>query len=136
MSEPVLVNHPLEILAPQPDDGKEECPDCGGRYFPGPGMGVHRRAAHGQGKQTRRKACPECGELHSSKDMARHRRTHGVEPPKRGRPPKSPEWNVDDIFAATVSIMWPNGEIPVTAVMSLIRWREDTQRMLMEVQGR
>jgi hypothetical protein len=41
---------------------------------------------------------------------------------------------VDDIFTSVVSLMWPKGEIPTNALMPLVHWRENTQRMLEEVQ--
>jgi hypothetical protein len=47
--------------------------------------------------------------------------------------PEPPDWSVDDIFTSVVSLMWPKGEIPTNALMPLVHWRENTQRMLEEV---
>ena len=120
---------------------KQPCPECGAMYHPGPGMARHRQTTHGVPKGTRsshpdrRVACPECGKEIRSKDLQRHRRNvHNVRVRKPAQVQSQPEWNVDDIFSSVVSLMWPTGDIPVKAVMSLVRWREDTQRMLMEVQ--
>ena len=52
-------------------------------------------------------------------------------PPK----PKDPDLTVDDLFTATVGMLFPKGVIPVSKLEPLFRWREDTQRMLDEVAG-
>jgi hypothetical protein len=98
----------------EPDDGKEPCPECGKRYVPGPGMGVHRHAAHGSGPtRKRRKPAPPS--------------KHGP-----GRPPKV-DITVDDIFEAVVGQMFPRGNVPVVALLPLLRWRHATDEMLIEV---
>lgn len=138
---------------------KQPCPDCGEPFIPGPGMSRHRQAKHGAAKANGQPskqqskdlvACPECGTRVQRVGLRRHLvAVHGTAPPpaKRGRPPKNPsptplpttnqeaEWHVDDIFNAVVHMMWPGGEIPVTAIGPLVRWREQTQQMLQEVRG-
>ena len=127
----------------EPDDGKVPCPDCGGRYFPGPGMGVHRNAAHtGSGRRSRRKSCPDCGKLIGTKDMARHRRDiHGMEPLRRGRPPGVPNrpkappmasLTADEVTSATAALLWPNG-IPHDKLTALMQWHQQTEQFLSEV---
>lgn len=97
-----------------PLDGKEPCPDCGQRYVPGPGMGVHRHAAHGRSSKVKRRAPASKG-------------VHGP-----GRPPKI-DLTVDDIFDVIVNQMFPRGSIPVAALTPLLRWRHATDEMLIEV---
>lgn len=102
--------------------------------------------------------CPECGQSCKGKaGLGVHRSTkHGVkpQPPKhiptgrrRGRPPKiralptpppsyDPDWSINDLFDAVVSILWPQpqGTMPIAALPILVRWRDDTQRMLRELE--
>ena len=110
MSDLAEQQHPqtlMEVLA-EPDDGKEPCPDCGKRYVPGPGMGVHRHSAHGN----------------SSK---RKRNDAGA---NRERKPALPPVTCDDVFDAVVSQLYPRGVIPVAALTPLLRWRHATDEML------
>lgn len=107
---------PIGVLV-EPDDGKEPCPYCGKRYVPGPGMGVHKHAAHPEMRGPRRKHVRA-----PSKKSA-----HGP-----GRPPKI-DLTVDDIFDVVVNQMFPRGSIPVAALTPLLRWRHATDEMLIEV---
>ena len=99
-----------------------------------PGSGAQRPGA--RNRTASRKLCPECGKTITAKDLSRHRRdVHGVDLPKRGRPPKpkDPDLTVDDLFTATLGMLFPKGVIPVSKLEPLFRWREDTRRMLDEV---
>jgi endogenous inhibitor of DNA gyrase (YacG/DUF329 family) len=144
LQDQLLRDRELEDRVVIQDDGKVPCPDCGLRYTAGTGLGVHRKRTHGISARRASKRplrdCPECGKTYPSKDMARHLRTHGIVR-GRGRPPKYPkqqplsEVDADDIFATVVSIIWPDGNVPVASVMALVQWREATQRMLTEVRN-
>jgi len=139
-------DHLHTVPADDPDDGKVPCPECGKRYVPGPGLGVHRASQHGTinkttGKGNPRKECPECHKWFSSKDMARHLRRHGINARndrlQQLMPPEEEEalLDVDDILTVVVDMLFPGGVVPTKAVMSLIRWRAETQRMINEVTG-
>lgn len=111
----------------EPELQQLECPECasGGqhRLFNGAnGLGVHRRATHGVRGPT-------------SKTPKRRGRPPGSRnQPKPPRPVQvTPDWDVDDIFTPVMRQMFPSGEIPIHAVLALVRWRADTQRMLNEV---
>jgi hypothetical protein len=112
---PIDLPQPLGLVAEEPDDGKEPCPDCGRRYVPGPGMGVHRHAAHGTQHRPKKR---------------RPAASNGA--PGPGRPRKI-DLTVDDVFDAVVNQMFPRGSIPVAALTPLLRWRHATDEMLIEV---
>ena len=133
---------------------KQPCPDCGLEYYPGPGMSRHRQTAHGAAKANgqaakssvampakgRRKACPDCGKLIGSKDMARHRRLHVGRAPEAPAPVQAVEHEPvdlteDDLFTAAIGMLFPNGQIPVAKVEALFKWRDATRRMLQDVYG-
>jgi hypothetical protein len=105
-----------EVL-PVHDDGKEPCPECGKRYVPGPGMGVHRHSAHGWAGEKKKRT-------------PRRPASNGA--PGPGRPRKI-DLTVDDVFDAVVNQMFPRGSIPVAALTPLLRWRHATDEMLIEV---
>jgi hypothetical protein len=113
MSDVAPTTDLTQPIGVQPDDGKEPCPECGKRYVPGPGMGVHRHSAHGGTSKRKRRPSPPSN--------------HGP-----GRPPKI-DLTVDDIFDVVVSQMFPRGSIPVAALTPLLRWRHATDEMLIEV---
>lgn len=123
---------------------KQPCPECGEMYQPGPGLERHRQAAHGakvgerngsrpEASKRHTVTCPECGQEMRKDNLRRHMRDkHGALPKVQKQ---DHDWDVDEIFQAVVGLMWPGGDIPVAAVLSLVKWREDTQRMLTEVRG-
>lgn len=113
MSDDLPAVLPVSALAP--DDGKEPCPDCGLRFVPGPGMGVHRHSAHGRSSKKRK-----------------HTRAASNGGPGPGRPPRV-DLDVDDIFDTVIKLMFPRGTIPVDALTPLLRWRHATDEMLIEV---
>ena len=92
---------------------KVPCPDCGQEYFSGPGLGVHRAAAHG---------LPRRGRPPGAKN-------------KEPRQPKAPDLTVDEIFNSVVGILWPKGNVPATVIVPLVRWRDATQKMLDEIKS-
>lgn len=96
-----------------PDDGKAPCPECGKRYVPGPGMGVHRHSAHGRTRKVRKPVA-------------------SIPSNPIGRPPKI-DLTVDDIFDVVVGQMYPRGSVPVSALTALLQWRRATEAMLDEV---
>jgi len=81
--------------------------------------------------------CPECRqEFTTPSAQARHRlKEHGV--PLKGKYVKvadreitPDEWTADDIMETVIMSMYPNGSLPVRAVIPFIRWREATSELL------
>ena len=96
------------------------CLDCERTFVNKNGLGVHRAAAHGYR-----------GPHSTAKSTPRKKRA-----PRRMPPPSVPQGldlDVDDIFGSVVNMLYPRGVIPVHAVLALVRWRADTERMLTEV---
>jgi hypothetical protein len=101
-------------MAPLPDS--TTCPECGREFVNKNGLGVHRAAAHGyRTKNSTKKSTPRKRE------------------PRMPSLPARVDLDVDDIFGSVVSMLYPRGVIPVKAVLALVRWRADTERMLTEV---
>ena len=133
--------------AVEPDDHKEPCPECGERFMPGPGMGVHRKAKHNviseYSRKQGRRPCPECGKTLRAKDLSRHlANTHGVIR-KVGRPPKVQALAVlprrvqpitaEQIIEAAAEVIWPDG-VPAKQLPVLLRWHHQTADFLDVVQ--
>jgi hypothetical protein len=123
------------------DVDQYSCPEPGcDRVFTSPqGLGAHRQKIHGTAgtsdraaarkKSTKSKKgaakqqCPECGGLYAH--LPRHmRNVHG------GQNVQSSDLTVDDVFEATVKLLFPGGKVPVEALQALLTWRDQTSAML------
>jgi DNA-directed RNA polymerase subunit RPC12/RpoP len=123
---------------------KVPCPDCGKLYIEGTGLSVHRKVKHGveserqrgrngapqPGSKFERVACETCGSVMRKDNLPRH-----MTQVHRQVTVTTETWSVDDIFDSVVSMLWPTGHMPVTAMTPLISWREATAKMLIEVGG-
>lgn len=153
-----LAYAPIPVEAP-PDDGKEKCQHCDGRYLKGPGMARHLTRSHpDQHLDTQDAQCPECGKWLTEGSVTRHRRkVHGVFSGRRrgpGRPVGSKNRNLpaatpartvrgqvdsnhspltaDQITTAAAISLFPSG-VPTRKLQSMLRWHEATLTFLREV---
>ena len=138
------------------------CEICGKDFPSSAALGGHKSAGHRPPKaayEPQKFPCPECGDLFiGQQGLGRHRQAvHGIagkrtltHPPKKAPTPKKPvapqptsviptfehtdigDW-LDDIFTATVTLLFPDGTVPTRDLDALIGWRDDTRRMLTEV---
>ena len=98
----------------RPKPEKVPCPDCGEMFFSGTGMSQHRKARHNPDKVADKQV------------------------KKQGRPRKDRidlELTTDDLFQTVVEVLWPGGNVPVSAVLPLIQWRETTREFLEKVRS-
>jgi predicted RNA-binding Zn-ribbon protein involved in translation (DUF1610 family) len=159
MSEAIVMP---DLLTPVEPDTQPEfpCPHCERVFYTSNQLGGHLSGAHTTRatKEPIKVPCPECGaEYQRGVGLASHRsRVHGVPGTSksarmRAKTPPKPkeskakqkvaeiekvephEWDVDDIFEVVVSTMWPQGTVPVSAVIPLIHWREATRQLLESV---
>jgi DNA-directed RNA polymerase subunit RPC12/RpoP len=100
------------------------CPECGKEYKTPGALGNHRKMTHGVmgpwAQEQERK-----GAL-GNKPLGR----------PRGRPRKgkvSAEFRADDIVQAAITLMWPDGMMPVRAMGPLIEWRDATLQFLEKI---
>ena len=100
--------------------GPEPCVNCGKRFKPGISMARHRENVHGIISDRRAVALKK-----KSKKEASFTATEEI--------PDNLDWKADDIFQATLNILWPNGVVPIHALLPLIQWREDTRAFLEKV---
>lgn len=90
--------------------------------------------------------CPECRKMYRSAGaLGNHRKhEHGVvtgPTPRQEKYLRAAErrdrytdgWSHDDVFTAVMHILWPDGQIPVRALLPLIQWREDTRTFLEQI---
>ena len=103
---------------------KVPCPECGEMFLPGVGVASHRARRHGvpgSSKSTRAaNAAKEAKAVKAPKPK----------PVKVEAEPQPHEWDVDDIFETVIGTMWPEGTVPLAAVIPLIIWREATQQLI------
>lgn len=104
--------------SPTTGDTDVECDICGRRFKNNNGLGVHKATIH-------------------RKDGKKITRKRSAKPPTLRalvtQPPHDDPLHADDIFMATVHSLFPNGEIPLTALLPLMRWREATDELLREI---
>lgn len=107
-----------------------KCEQCGKQFASLQAVAGHKLVHREQ------EPCPECGQvLTTPSARARHRKAeHGV-PTKAAREKRvaaesKGDWNEDDILESVVSVMWPNGNVPATAIIPLIRWRQATAELI------
>lgn len=118
MSNDDLLNEPIETIAsagegesgPPPPAELLYCNLCQRGFKNKNGLGVHMSTMH---KGRKRKGRTLRALVATPADDAIH---------------------TDDIFFATVQSLFPSGEIPLPALLPLMRWREATDQLLQEVQ--
>jgi hypothetical protein len=115
-----LLNEPIDTIAsagegesgPPPPAELVYCNLCQRGFKNNNGLGVHMATMH-KGNRKKRKARTLRALVNTPADDAIH---------------------TDDIFFATVQSLFPSGEIPLPALLPLMRWREATDQLLQEVQ--
>lgn len=134
----------VALISPPPEP-EFRCDVCGKTYDTGVQLHGH------QTTHREPEPCPECGKGYKFPNaLSNHRlHVHGVSDGyvspamvkrsnKLGRPTKvasDQTWEVDDIFQAVLRLVFPNGAVPVEAVPTLVRWRDDTREMLETIRG-
>ena len=95
------------------NDGKrrQPCPECRKLYMPGTGMAAHRAKTHGVGGKSKQAVLRDKRAMVAAKLVK-----------------ADPTLHADDILDGTLHTLYPNGMIPVHAVVLLMRWRDDTER--------
>ena len=125
-----------------PEDNRFPCPKCD-QVWPSESalsghMSVHTR---------KRVACPECGKKYvSGAGLGSHRaKVHGVpgarldKPSNRMAPKIEVEEEItttaEDVLRGLLAVLFPGGTIPASAVIPLLQWRDDTDKMLKGISG-
>jgi hypothetical protein len=117
--------HPLSGLAPP----EYPCPECGRPFTTKQGLGRHRLSAHGvKGKATRTLQRRQATASKASKGREHLRQLLSTPSVLEDDP-----LHADDVMFAVINMLYPHGVIPTKHVLSLLRWREATERMLNEV---
>ena len=96
---------------------RQPCPECRKLYMPGTGMAAHRARAHGVGGKAKQKARDEV--LRDKRALVEAKLVKA-----------DPTLHADDILDGTLHTLYPDGMIPVHAVVPLMRWRDATEEML------
>ena len=119
-SPQALQGHVMHHSKKKPE--RVPCPECGNEFYAGTGMSQHRKARHGVGKAKAPKVTTK--DIQAAVAAKKKRRNH-----------IDLDWTTDDVFQTVITSLWPDGHVPVTAVLPLIQWRETTREFLEKVQS-
>lgn len=134
------INHDTLVAVPQlGDEGRVfndpqpqlTCPECGKVCRGATGLGVHRSTIHG---------VPPKSKSYKKKRLAKPKttKTKALVPVTQGQLEgleQPADWTADEIFDSVVSMLYPQGSIPLHALRALMQWRQDTERMLQGAKG-